>query len=155
MNHILIFSQGQKKEHLDRMREIKFRETSADTEWIKYYANRIKTGSPKNIDLLKAQRRHSWICWSNKIEQHFCWSPVNHCYKCTKQKIISSKHEKQNERSGNIRQYVYYNCFLTRLWRLKISNQPWSFQSRLFDAWPKSQGKNLNILRTKRAFEVK
>ena len=35
------------------MREIQFRETSADTERIKYNANEIKTGSSKNIDLLK------------------------------------------------------------------------------------------------------
>ena len=30
-----------------------------------------------------------------------------------------------------------------------------SFSSSRFDTWPKSQDKNLNILRTKRAFEVK
>ena len=113
------FSQGQKKEHLNRMREIQFRETSADTERIKYNTNRIKTGSSKNIDLLKVKSRHSWIQWSNKIRQNFCWSPVNHSYKCTKRKVIASKHEKQNQTSRNIGQYVYYNCLLTRLWRHK------------------------------------
>ena len=39
------FSQRQKKEHLNRMREIQFRETSADTEQIKYNTNGIKTRS--------------------------------------------------------------------------------------------------------------
>ena len=39
------FSQGQKNDHLNRMREIKFRETSADTERIKYNTNGIKTAS--------------------------------------------------------------------------------------------------------------
>ena len=55
------FSQGQKKEHLNRMREIQFRETSTNTERIKYNNNRIKTGSSKNIELFKVKRRHSWI----------------------------------------------------------------------------------------------
>ena len=64
------FSQGEKKEHLNRMREIEFRETSADTERIKYNTNGIKTGSLKNIDLLKVKRRHSWIQWSNKIQRN-------------------------------------------------------------------------------------
>ena len=116
------FSQGQKKEHLNRMREIQFRETSADTERIKYNTNGIKTGSSKNIDLLKVKKRHIWIQWSSKIQQHFCSSPVNHCCKCTKRKIIASKHEKQNQTSRNIGQYVYYNCLLTRLSRHKIWN---------------------------------
>ena len=57
MNHIL-FSQGQRKEHLNRMREIKSWEISADTERIKYNTNGIKTGSSKNIDS-KVKRRHS------------------------------------------------------------------------------------------------
>ena len=38
------------------MQEIQFRETSADTERIKYNTNGIKTGSSKNIDLLKVKR---------------------------------------------------------------------------------------------------
>ena len=41
------------------MREIQFRETSGGTEGIKYNANEVKTGSLKNIDLLKVKRRHS------------------------------------------------------------------------------------------------
>ena len=116
------FSQGQKKEHLNQMREIQFRETSADNERIKYNTNGIKTRSSKNNDLLKVKRRHSWIQWSNKIQQHFCWSPVNHYYKYTKRKITASKHEKQYQTSRSIGQYVYYNCLLTRLWRHKIWN---------------------------------
>ena len=114
------FSQSQKKGHLNRMREMQFRETSADTERIKYITNGIKTGSSKNIYFLKVKRRHSWVQCSSKIQQHFCWSPVKHCYKCTKRKIIASKHEKQNQTSENIRQYVYYNCLLTRLWVIKF-----------------------------------
>ena len=51
------FSKGQKREHLSRMQEIQFRETSADTEWIKYNTNGIKFKSSKNIDLLKIKRR--------------------------------------------------------------------------------------------------
>ena len=49
------FSQGQKKEHLNRMREIKFRETSADTERIKYSTNGIKTGSSKTLICAKSR----------------------------------------------------------------------------------------------------
>ena len=37
------------------MREIQLRETAADTERIKYHTNGIKTGSSKNIDLLKVR----------------------------------------------------------------------------------------------------
>ena len=111
-------SQGQKKEHLNRMREIQLRETSADTERVKYNSEGIKIGSSKNIDLLKVKRTQ----WSCKIQQHFCWSPVNHHYTCTKRKIIASKHEKQNQTSRNIGQHVYYNYLLTRLRRHKIWN---------------------------------
>ena len=39
--------------------EIQFRETSADTERIKYNTNGIKTGSSKNTDLPKVKKRHS------------------------------------------------------------------------------------------------
>ena len=116
------FSHGQKKETLNQMREIKFRETSVDTERIKCKTNKIKTGSSKNIDLPKVKRRRCWFQLSNKIQQHFCWSPLNHCYKCTRRKIIASKHKKQNHTSQNIGQYVYYNYLLTRLWRHKIWN---------------------------------
>ena len=83
------FSQIQKKEHLTQMREIQFRECSADTEWIKCNTNGVKTGSSKNIDLLKVKRERSWIQWNNKIQQHFCWRPLNSCYKCAK--LIPSK----------------------------------------------------------------
>ena len=38
------------------MREIQFREISADTDRIKYNTNGIKTGSSKNIDLLKFKK---------------------------------------------------------------------------------------------------
>ena len=103
------FSQGQKKEYLNRMRETQFRDTSADTEWIKCNVYGIKTGSSKNADLLKVKRRHSWTQWSNKIQQHFCWNPVNHCYKCTKQKIIANKHKKKIrhlEILGNIKLFA-------------------------------------------------
>ena len=41
------------------MREIEFREISADTEQIKYNTNGIETESSKNIDLFKVKRRHS------------------------------------------------------------------------------------------------
>ena len=39
------FYQGQKKKNLNQMREMQFRETSADTERIKYNTNGIKTAS--------------------------------------------------------------------------------------------------------------
>ena len=113
-------------ENLNRMREIQFREISADTERIKYNTNGIKTWSSKKVDFLKVKRRHSWIQWSNEIQQHFCWDPVNHCYKCTKRKIFASKHEKiyliWENISRNIGQCVYYNCLLTRLWHHKVWN---------------------------------
>ena len=50
---------------------------------------------------------------------------------------------------------VYCNCLLTRLWRIKFWD--WSYFSNQagFCAWPKSQDKNLNIMRTKRAFKIK
>ena len=41
------------------MREIQFRETSAGTVRIKYNTNGIKTGSSKNIDLLKVRESTS------------------------------------------------------------------------------------------------
>ena len=39
------------------MWEIQFRETSADTERSRYNTSGIKTGSSKNIDLLKSQEK--------------------------------------------------------------------------------------------------
>ena len=93
--NIYWFSQGQKKEHLNRMQEIQFWETSPDTERIKYNTNGIKTGCLKNIGLLKVKRRLTWIQWRNKIQQHFCWSPINHCYKCTKRKFLQANMRKK------------------------------------------------------------
>ena len=54
LSTIYWFSQGQKKEHL-RIQELQLKETSADTEQIKYNTNEIKTGSSKNTDLLKVE----------------------------------------------------------------------------------------------------
>ena len=54
--------------------------------------------------------------------------------------------------SRNTGQYVYYDCLLTSILNLKLTL---SFLSRGFATWPKSQDKNLNIFRTKRALEVK
>ena len=51
-------------------------------------------------------------------------------------------------------QYVYYNCLIIRLWRCKFEIN-FVFVSSRFGTWPKRQDKNLNILRTKRAFDVK
>ena len=44
--------------------------------------------------------------------------------------------------------YVHCNCFLSRLWNHKLWNQFYlSNQSVCFFAWPKSQDKNVNIMR--------
>ena len=51
------FSQGQKKEHLSRIWKIQFREPSADTEWIKYNTNGIKTGSSKKHWFAQSQEK--------------------------------------------------------------------------------------------------
>ena len=40
----MLISQGQKKECLNQMKEIQFRETSADTKRTKYNTNGIKIG---------------------------------------------------------------------------------------------------------------
>ena len=45
--------------------------------------------------------------------------------------------------------YKCSDCLSTRLWRRYFSNQG------IFSTWPKSQDKNLNILRTKWAFKMK
>ena len=59
-----------------------------------------------------------------------------------------------NSISGDTGQYVYYICFLTRLWCLKFAiNQ--IFLIKPFCYMTKIPDKNLNSLRTKRAFEVK
>ena len=47
------------------------------------------------------------------------------------------------------------NCLLTRLRRQKFWNWPYLSIQTVFSTWPKSQGKNLNILRTKWDFELK
>ena len=91
------FSQRQKKDHINRIREIQFRGTSAALSESNTILTESKPEVKKNVDLLKVKRRHSWIQWSNKIQQNFCWRPVNHCYKCAKQIIIASKHEKQSQ----------------------------------------------------------
>ena len=58
--------------------------------------------------------------------------------------------------SWDIGQYVYCNCLLTRLWRYKFWNWPYFSNQAVFSIiWPKSQDKNVNILRTKRAFKMK
>ena len=57
--------------------------------------------------------------------------------------------------SWDIGQYVYSNCFLTRLWRHKFWNYPCLSNKAGFSTWPKSQGKNLNIMRAKWAFKMK
>ena len=55
----------------------------------------------------------------------------------------------------DIGQYVYCNCLLTRMWRHKFWNQRYLSNEAVFSTWPKCQDKNLNILRTKRAFKMK
>ena len=57
--------------------------------------------------------------------------------------------------SWDIGQYVYCNCLLTRLWRHAFWNQPYISNQAVFSAWPKSQDKNLNTLRTKGASKDK
>ena len=57
--------------------------------------------------------------------------------------------------SWDIRQYVCWNNLLTRQWRHKFSNQTYLFNVAFFSKWPKSQDKNLNTLRTNRAFNMK
>ena len=47
--------------------------------------------------------------------------------------------------------------FVSRLWRHKFWSCPFNYLSNqaAFSTWPKSQDKNLNILRTTRAFKMK
>ena len=54
----------------------------------------------------------------------------------------------------DIWQYVHYNCLLSRLWRREFWNKPFLSSQAAF-LWPKSHDKNLNKLRTKRAFTMK
>ena len=58
MNHILILSMSEEGKPKSNARNT-IQGDSADTEPIKYNTNGIKTGSLKNIDLLKVKRRHS------------------------------------------------------------------------------------------------
>ena len=55
----------------------------------------------------------------------------------------------------SIGQYVYCYCLLTRLWRHKFWNLPYLSNQAVFSTWPKSKDKYLNILGTKKDFEVK
>ena len=57
--------------------------------------------------------------------------------------------------SWDIGQYVYCNCLLVRLWRHKFWNQSYLSSQDVFPTWLKFWDKNLNILRMKRAFEMK
>ena len=58
MNHILILSRSEEGTLKSNVRNT-IQGDSADTERIKYNTNEIKTGSSRNIDLLKVKRRHS------------------------------------------------------------------------------------------------
>ena len=51
--------------------------------------------------------------------------------------------------------YVYCSCLLNRLWRHKFWHEPYLSNEAVFSTWPESQNKNLNILRTKKIFEMK
>ena len=55
--------------------------------------------------------------------------------------------------SWDIRQYVYCNCLLTRLWHHKFWNWPYVSNQAVFSTWTKSQDKNSNILRKKKSFQ--
>ena len=50
---------------------------------------------------------------------------------------------------------MYCNCLLTRLWRHEFWNSSCLSNQAVFPTCPKSHDKNLNILRTKRAFKMK
>ena len=50
---------------------------------------------------------------------------------------------------------MYCNCLVTRLWRHGFWNKPYLSNQAVFSTWSKSHDKNLNVLRTKRAFKVK
>ena len=82
-----------------------------------------------------------WFFKKNFYHVIFCWLTKFHCL------IVFS--------SWNIGQFVYFNCLLTRFWRHKILKLTLSFESSHFSLSRNSQDKNINILRTKRAFKVK
>ena len=50
---------------------------------------------------------------------------------------------------------IYCNCLVTRLWRQKFWKWLYLLNKAFSSTWTKSQDKNLNILRTKRAFKMK
>ena len=118
------FTQGQKKEHLNWMWDIKFRESSADTEQIKYNTNRIKAWSSKNINLLKVKRKQSWIQGSNKIQQHFCWCSLN--YKCAKGKLLQPDMRNKFFRKSTkflVRAlHMNHGGFQCQIWRLWVNS---------------------------------
>ena len=49
---------------------------------------------------------------------------------------------------------MYYNSLITRLRRHKFRRQPYLSNQAVFSTCPKSHDKNINILRTKRAFTM-
>ena len=56
--------------------------------------------------------------------------------------------------SWDIGQYVYCNYLLIRMWRHKFWDYFVLSTQAVFSKWQKSKDKNLNILRTKRAFKM-
>ena len=69
------------------------------------------------------------------------------------------------KKNKNLELVTYFHCLaaftswdnglLTRLWRHTFWNIPYISNQAVSFTWPKSQDKNLNILRTKRAFKIK
>ena len=83
IKHILIYSRSDEGTPKSNMR-------NAIQE-----SNRILTESKPEVDKMlicsKSQKRkQSCIQGGNKIQQHFCWRPANHCYKCAKRKILQA-----------------------------------------------------------------
>ena len=58
MDHILVLSRSEERALKSNARNGIHRDLT-DTERVKYNTNGIKTGSSKNIDLLKVKRRHN------------------------------------------------------------------------------------------------
>ena len=121
---VIWFSQGQKKKHLNRMREIQFRETSSDTEWIKYKTNGIKPGSSKTLICSKSREGTAESSGATRFSSTSVEVFTN------ARKSSLQMHEKENyckqtlETKSDISKYwaIYYNCLLTRLWRHRIWN---------------------------------
>ena len=57
--------------------------------------------------------------------------------------------------SWDTRQYVYYHCLLTRVWRHKFWNYLYLSHQAVLLCGQNVKVKNFNILRMKRAFDVK